>query len=667
MPPLSSPVDLSIVIVSYNVRDLLENCLHSLEAATSGLSCEVFVVDNNSDDGSAEMVRQRFPQVRLVANSDNRGFAAANNQALCDARGQILCLLNPDTFVQEDTFHSLLAFFRDTPEAGMAGCRIIRPDGTLEPGCRRSFPSPWVSFTKLSGLSTMFADSPIFARYNMTYKSEHETYEVDAISGSFMMLRREVYEQIGGLDETYFMYGEDLDWCYRTQKAGWKLFYVHSTNIIHYGGESTKRSSIDAMAEFYRAMHVFARKNLGLSPLSLWIISAGIRTQLWLARSRHVFSRMAPVLTDASLAVAAVAVGELLRFGRLFLFPAYAYPMVYIVAVVVILLSMFAAGAYTQRNYGIARAGLGVLLSFLVLSTLPYFFREYAFSRGVVLISTAMNLLLLPGWRIAYALVAPQRRTNPLTGKRTLLVGATAQTAEILSMLRRYEERTYNIIGVIDVTRMRVGELHGGVEILGTLENMGKIIRERDVTDVIFGPDVLPYADILSIISTARGERVQYRMVPKSMEFIVGKASYDQLSSVPLLDFEYNLARRGNRTLKRVFDIIVSVTGIVVLYFFARIGTRGNSRPTVAQRFVLGLPSVFSGRRSLVGYDEGHVQAPENIYLGKPGLTGLAQLRNVETQSPDEMLSSAMQYARNYSVFLDIEILLRTFMSFRNN
>ncbi|MBR9975534.1 MAG: glycosyltransferase family 2 protein, partial [Bacteroidetes bacterium] len=275
--------DISVVIVSYNVRDLLESCLQSLYTALAGISHEVFVVDNRSDDGTVDMLRHRFPQVSLIASEKNLGFAGGNNLALAHASGELLLLLNPDTLVQEDTVSTMQRFFRENGDVGMASCKIIKPDGSLELACRRSFPSPWVSFTKLSGLSTLFPKSPLFARYNLTYLSEDESYEVDAISGSFMMLRHTVYEAIGGLDESYFMYGEDLDYCYRTQKAGWKLAYVPDTKIIHYGGESTKRSSIDAHAEFYRAMQVFARKNLGLSSMTLGIISVGIRMRLALA------------------------------------------------------------------------------------------------------------------------------------------------------------------------------------------------------------------------------------------------------------------------------------------------------------------------------------------------------------------------------------------------
>ena len=211
-------MDLSVIIVNYNVRDFLENALVSIEKALEArlengkqITSEVFVVDNGSDDGSVELVRKKFPHVHLLVNEENLGFARANNAALKKVHGRYLLLINPDTIVQEDTLKAMIEFFESNPAVGAAGCRILNPDGTLQLACRRSFPSPWVSFTKTTGLSALFPRSKLFGRYNLTYLNPNEICEVDAISGSFMIVRRTVYEQVGGLDENFFMYGEDLD------------------------------------------------------------------------------------------------------------------------------------------------------------------------------------------------------------------------------------------------------------------------------------------------------------------------------------------------------------------------------------------------------------------------------------------------------------------------
>src|SRR5262245_46506760 len=217
--------DFSIVIVNYNVREFLRQMLLSLRQALRHLRAEIFVVDNASDDGSVEMVQSQFPECRVIANEENLGFAAANNLALKRAHGRYLVLLNPDTVVQEDTFTALREFMDRHPRTGMAGCKVLNPDGTVQLACRRSCPTPWVAFTKLSGMSRLFPHSQWFGRYNLTFLPEDETCEVEAISGSFMVARREAVEQVGLLDEDFFMYGEDLDWCYRIRTAGWQIHY----------------------------------------------------------------------------------------------------------------------------------------------------------------------------------------------------------------------------------------------------------------------------------------------------------------------------------------------------------------------------------------------------------------------------------------------------------
>ena len=213
-------MNLSIIIVNYNVKEFLQNFIHSIYKAAQNISYEIIIVDNASDDGSVEFIKEKFPDVKLIANQKNLGFSKANNIGLAQSKGEYLLLLNPDTIVREDTFEKMISFSKNNPDAGLAGCKILNPDGTFQLACRRSFPGPWTSFCKVTGLSNLFPNSKLFARYNLTYLDENKTYEVDAISGSFMMFPRKIYEKIGGLDEQFFMYGEDLDFCYRIQKAG---------------------------------------------------------------------------------------------------------------------------------------------------------------------------------------------------------------------------------------------------------------------------------------------------------------------------------------------------------------------------------------------------------------------------------------------------------------
>ncbi|HEY4611363.1 MAG TPA: glycosyltransferase family 2 protein, partial [Bacteroidota bacterium] len=318
--PRHTTLQLSVIIVNYNVREFLDHSLTSIRKAMKGIRGEILVVDNASDDGSVQMVQRRYPDVALIANKINLGFAKANNLALEKARGNYLLLINPDTVVQEDTFRAMIQFFEDHPDAGLAGCKILNPDGTFQLACRRSFPTPWVAFTKIVGLSSLFPKTKLFGRYNLTYLDPDTIYEVDALSGSFMMLRRDVYERVGGLDEDFFMYGEDLDWCYRVQQAGWKIFYVPTTRIIHYKGESTKRSSIDEIKTFYEAMYLFVQKHFRSSVLLFVLLQFGIFLSSTLARAAEFLRPIRIAVVDFLLVDAALILAELIWRGEFFSF-----------------------------------------------------------------------------------------------------------------------------------------------------------------------------------------------------------------------------------------------------------------------------------------------------------------------------------------------------------
>ena len=263
-------LDLSIIIVNYNTRDLLRDCLNSIYQSQGHLNFNVVVVDNASPDNSATMVETEFPQVISIANKINGGFAQANNQGLCQvgfkADGTSMphapryaLLLNPDTLLPPTGLTDMVAFMDEHPEAGAVGPKLVRPDGSLDLACRRSFPTPEVSFYRMMGLSKIFPRNRLFGRYNMTFADPNELIEVDAVVGAFMLVRREAIAQAGLLDETYFMYGEDLDWAYHIKAHGWKIYYNPEVTVTHVK-RAASRNSPKAQMEFYRAMDIFYRK-----------------------------------------------------------------------------------------------------------------------------------------------------------------------------------------------------------------------------------------------------------------------------------------------------------------------------------------------------------------------------------------------------------------------
>ena len=293
--------DLAILIVNFKARDLLQKCLFSLRDAITRAKTDeivVWVVDNNSQDGSVEMVETFFPWVHLVTNHDNVGFAKANNQVLTKINSRFVLLLNPDTLVPPETLVFMVGFMDKYPKVGAATCRVELGDGQLDWASHRGFPTPWAALTYFAGLEKLFPHSRLFGQYHLIYQDLKEIHEIDSPSGAFFLARREVIDEVGMLDEDYFMYGEDIDWAYRIKEAGWKIMYVPEVSIIHYKGissgikdhsrelstadQSTKLRSQNA---FYETMKIFYSKHYANKYPALlnWLVMAAINLKWYLA------------------------------------------------------------------------------------------------------------------------------------------------------------------------------------------------------------------------------------------------------------------------------------------------------------------------------------------------------------------------------------------------
>ncbi len=313
---------LSVIIVSYNVKYYLEQCLHSVFRSTGKDETEVFVVDNASADNTAGHIARRFPkeqypQLHFIANKTNEGFGRANNKALKKSKGKYVLFLNPDTLLAEDTINTCLEFMESHKDAGALGTRMLKPTGEFAPESRRGLPTPFTAFCKLTGLSRLFPHSKILGRYYMSFLDNRKTGKIDVVSGAFMMVSQSVLQETGGFDETFFMYGEDIDLSYRITKAGYQNYYLPA-NILHYKGESTEKTSFRYVYVFYEAMLIFFNKHykhIGL-PCSIAIKSAIFllgawsllqqKTQKWRNRStkktlvkRYLFIGSAHMLEQA--------------------------------------------------------------------------------------------------------------------------------------------------------------------------------------------------------------------------------------------------------------------------------------------------------------------------------------------------------------------------------
>jgi len=263
-------MELSVIIVSFNVRHFLKQCLHSVKKASENIDCMIFVVDNNSADDSCFMVEQEFPEVILIKNNVNVGFSAANNQAIKLAKGRFVLLLNPDTLVKEDTFSRCINFMNFHPDAGAMGVRMINGEGRFLPESKRALPTPETAFFKTFGLSFLFPESRLFSKYYLPHIDSFETSIAEIISGAFMFIRSQALSKTGLLDEDFFMYGEDIDLSYRLLQAGYNNYYFPEIQIVHFKGKSTGRDNFSDILHFYKAMRIYVRKRSEEGKFNYW-------------------------------------------------------------------------------------------------------------------------------------------------------------------------------------------------------------------------------------------------------------------------------------------------------------------------------------------------------------------------------------------------------------
>lgn len=649
---------ISIIIVNYNVREFLVNALHSLQKALIGIQNEIFVVDNASIDDSVEVLKRDFPSVILIENNENLGFAKANNLALKRCRGDFILLLNPDTLIGEDTIRVMLNFFTENPTAAIAGCKILNSDGTLQLACRRSYPTPWSSFSKLSGLSSLFPRTKLFGKYNLTYLDPDKTYEVEALSGSFVMFRREVYEDIGGLDEDFFMYGEDLDWFYRAHKKNWKIFYVHSTKIIHFKGESTKKSDFDAVRKFYEAMHLFVKKHYKSTSLVVPILRIGIFLRALIAFFGKFWIKNFPIIFDIIFINIAIFLSEYLRFGRFFAFPQYAYPFYYIFVTIFYLVTFSSLGIYQKYRFSISRSLFAVIVSFLIVTLFELFFKNFAFSRATLIFLLIITTILLPGWRFVYRIFEGSRslslkyRQKNILGPRTLIIGYNSGSIEFIKNLKKkLREGLDNIVGIM--TDVDIKE-SSDFKIIKS-NNLNDIIDRYKIEQILFSINALSYSEILNFISKCKNKNIVFKIIPKETDILNEK---NILPELDLVQIDLKINNFFNKFVKRIFDIVLSFFLMFIL-FPIKIFSKGKNKISVFYKKIF---EIFKGNMTFVGRSLSDNLDDTNIC--KVGLVSLAKLNLKDNVNNEEIQRLDFLYAKNQSFFLDCEILINSVIDY---
>lgn len=634
-------IDISIVIVNYNVKDFLEQCLISIFKAKRNFSLEIFVVDNASTDGSVDYLSPIFTNVKFISSTENLGFSKANNIAIKQATGKYLLILNPDTILAEDTLEAMYNYMEQHPEVGISGCKVLNSDGTFQVACRRGFPTPWTSFCKLFGLQKLFPKSKLFARYNQTFRSENESYYIDAVIGAFMFCDTKLIQELGGFDEVYFMYGEDLDLCRSVQLAGRKVAYFSETSIIHFKGESTRRSSINEIKHFYESMRIFAKKHFAYSTLFLLFLQLGINSRLFIAKLGKYRSDIFLIVFDLLFINIALMLGTYIKFGSFLGFPDYAYPLVFIVTSAVYFLAQFFTGEYFEGNSSIGKTIYSLMICFFVLSSLTYFFPEYRFSRGALLVTIGVTTFLSSSLRLGIDIF--HRTFGKYSDKRIIVAGCDEKVDEMIDEIRKSEPQNMNIVGIVNTGASNL--INNNFQVLGHIENINSIVEKNDIDEVIITDTNLTFISIMKLIGKRDGNRkVRFHIIPEYNELITARIINEISGNEPTIQ-KLNITKPRLKITKRIIDIFGAIFMLTIGLIF-----------TILQGKIKEWWQVLIGEKSIIGIEP--IDNKTNEFC-KPGIITLANTNNNINISNTAIESLNYYYIANYSLSLDIDILVR--------
>lgn len=631
---------LSIVIVNYNVKYFLSNCLLSVFKALEGIESEVFVVDNNSTDQSIEMVESQFPQAITIANKFNAGFSKANNQAIELAKGEYIILLNPDTVVEEDCFIRCIEYMDAHQEAGGMGIKMIDGAGRFLPESKRGLPTPSVAFYKIFGLSRLFPRSKRFGKYHLGYIGENETSEIEVMSGAFMLLRKKVTDIIGGLDEAFFMYGEDIDMSYRIIKAGYKNIYFPEARIIHFKGESTKKSSVNYVMVFYRAMIIFARKHF--SQQNARTFSLLINLAIYLRATMALLSRFMgriymPLMDTTLLWLLLLLIKESYEgyvLGENY-YPEEIEFLAFPLLIACWILGQFLLGGYHQpvklKNVfkGLLIGALLVFVSYAMLD------ESMRFSRAIVAISVISTLLLIPLSRIILMKLGLFRLIR-FTEKNSAIVGSPSEAEKVRKILSESPEKKKRLFFISPWKQSQSPS--ESLNYTGSLYQIDDAIKIYDIDELIFCLKDVRAGELIDVMQKTSVRKCSIVLHPESGDYLLKSSSTQSAGEFILPELNPLMSAWSIRK-KSFFEKTFALSMIVLSPFLVFI----YRNPL---QFLKNMSSVLFGRKNLIGF--------KGMSKGKAYILEAFDQEN----SGQEFAKQKIDYLMNYGTEKDLEIAL---------
>lgn len=620
---------LSVIIVNYNVEHFLDQCLHSVQRASLACSVETIIVDNASVDGSLKMLASKYPAFKVIGNTENVGFSKANNQALRMAKGEYVLLLNPDTVVAEDTFTKVVAFMDDHSEAGGLGTLMVDGKGRFLPESKRGLPTPAVAFYKIFGFSKIFPKSKRFGQYHLGHLSKNETNEVDVLSGAFMLMRSSALEKVGLLDEDYFMYGEDIDLSYRLQKGGYKNYYFADTSIIHYKGESTKKSSVNYVLIFYKAMVIFAKKHFSGKNALLFssLINLAIYLRAFLALiSRVIAKSFLPAIDFLYIVVGLYGLTNYWKMSSIE-FPVdlikYSIPIYSVVWIS----TAFINGSYDfpikllKYFRSVIFATIIILVAYAVLP------KPYQFSRLFIFAGAA--------WALAYFLIS-RLFLHFTIGGRFRLFTKSIQRFYILADSSEFQR----ISSLLSQTQVKSSAI---------VQVDSESTETPKSGEIVFSAKDMGYKEIISKMTNWTSHQQDFKIAPPNSTLLIGSNSIDTAGDLYLFN-NNTLNTKENKRKKRIFDTVLSLLilmGMPVLIF-----SQDNKA-----KYAQNIRDVFLGRLTFVGYSDTEMKTDVRLPKMREGLLSPADIIEIDTPGVREKLN--ILYTRDYSMRKDLSIVLK--------
>lgn len=613
-----------------------------MQAAVINLDAEILVVDNNSVDGSVEMLKEKFADITLIESGANLGFSKGNNLAIRRAKGEYVLLLNPDTFVEEDTLKKCCQFMDEHPDAGGLGIYMVDGAGEFLPESKRALPTPLVAFYKIAGLSNLFPKSERFGKYHLGYLDKNETHEVEVLSGAFMMMRKETLDKVGLLDEDYFMYGEDIDLSYRITQGGYKNYYYPEAKIIHYKGESTKKTSVNYVFVFYNAMIIFAKKHFSSKNAKLFsfIIYLAIYLKASVDISINFVKTSLPTLIDFSLIFGAF------YFLKNFWVENYKpvdvdYPPEFMGVVVPIyittwLLSNHLSGG-NDKPVDLWKVLRGILIGTILISATSNFFDMYRFSKSLILIGGASSFMIMAATRwIQHYLQNKTWKLSQAKPKRVAIVGEEEECTRILNLLTNMRANI-EIKGFVSVKNDILHKKNH----LGDLSKIEEVVDIHRIEELIFCSKDVPANKIIELM-VELNTSVSYKIVPEKSDYVIGSNSKNAQGDLYTIDIKLNISERSNIRSKRIVDVCFSC--LYLLFSPVLVWLVDHKSKSIKNAF-----AVLFSNKTWVGYlDIYNVKLPKI----KKGV--------IAPSNAKEPIND-YDYAKNYSPLLDLKVLFCTF------